>query len=354
IINLCLGTSLAVLIMLSAGVIFVKFSFTNFINLCFMIIFVFLFVEKVKLDKGIINICHANWRYIFPAFLLFIFNFSLLFFARGDYDYFTFEFFWYIILLFVFLLNFNILNKAVSIFSNIFLLISILAIVNLFISFIGIELPNIKFNISNRDTTYFLYPGTVRLHGQDYSFFGLNGFRLAGWFTEPSIFGILSCFVLYTGIFDKRKWKKTTILIGLLFSMSVGAFVMIASYFIFGIKSVKSRVVILFGLLIFILTVINIVPSEILNRFFLDKLSGDIINERIGGNFDLYYNNYLYFGSFKEHLIGRGVNILSVNDFVASDYRGFIVKYGLLGVFCLLLLVTSYLPSKFASLNTKI
>src|SRR5690606_25195409 len=84
-------------------------------------------------------------------------------------------------------------------------------------------------------------------------------------------------------------------------------------------------------------------PPEVVNRFFLEKFSGDVINNRISGGFDVFFNHFLTYDGAVALLMGQGADILSNNNLVASDYRGFVIKYGIIGVVLLFLLVFSFL-----------
>src|SRR5690606_7186951 len=50
-------------------------------------------------------------------------------------------------------------------------------------------------------------------------------------------------------------------------------------------------------------------------------------------------------------LFGKGADVLSNNNFVASDYRGFIIKYGFIGGAILFLLILSFIVYKESGIN---
>jgi len=350
-----LENSLAMLILLSAGVIFLKFSFTNAINLAIILIYLFFFFEYYFLKKQYrfskFKSPHPNRAVIIFVLFIFILHFCFLFIIRGSDDHFTFDLVWYIVLITCLYIDIDVLTNSIRKFANMVFWIAILAIGNYFISILGIQLPYLEFNAATRETTYYIYPGTIRLHGQDYSIFGRTGFRLAGIFPEPSMFGILCGLVLYSEAFAKLKFKKGVIVLALLLSLSTGAILMSVGYLVFGIKKLSAKLVAIIGISIVIILIWIYIPAEIIDRFFLDKVSGDVMNNRLLGGFDGFYNKFLLYGDSFFLLFGKGADVLSNNNFVASDYRGFIIKYGFIGGAILFLLILSFIVYKESGIN---
>lgn len=347
--------SLALLMLLSAGVIFLKFSFTNAINLVFILIYLFFFFEYyfVKKSYRFFNYKppHPNRSIILPILFICIVHFFLLFFIRGSDDHLTFDPVWYVVLITCLYLDIDVLTNSVRAFGNMIFWISVLAIGNYFLSIAGIQLPYIEFSAVTRETTYYIYPGTVRLYGQDYTIFGRTGFRLSGIFPEPSMFGILCGLVLYSEVFIGQRFRKNVIVLALLLSLSTGAIVMSVGYLIFGIKRIGSKIAALIALSIVVVAIWIYIPTEIIERFFLDKISGDVINNRITGGFDSFYHNFLVYDDSFFLLFGRGADVLSNNNFIASDYRGLILKFGFLGIVILFVLMFSFILYKESGIN---
>src|SRR5690606_25763336 len=145
------------------------FSFTNAINLAFIGGYLFLFAEhKIRNTKTGLTYTHRNGKSILFLLTILTIYLWLLFPFRGVDDRFTFDIIWYIVLMTCLFLEKEILDKGVAVFANIMLWISIFAIANYVLSVIGVNLPYIEFKAATRETTYYIYPGTVRLYGQDY------------------------------------------------------------------------------------------------------------------------------------------------------------------------------------------
>lgn len=321
------------MLLLSAGVVFLHLLLPIVvINSLIISIYLFLFFIYLNNRGWIVSPIHPNFVVVVSLFLSFVICTNFLFFIKGSDDRFTFAFFWHLVMLTCFFLDSSIIKGGIRVFANIVFWIALLAIINYVIALVGIDLPNYQFNIPTRDTTYFLYPGTVRLFGQNYSVFGLHGYRLSGIFTEPSMFGIVCALVLYSGVFKSRKFRQATILIGLLLSFSFGAILMSFGLYLFSAGNVKSKVLTVISGLLCVGVIALVLPRQVIDTFFFNKLSGDVIDERVAGDFGSYYKRFLNYGDAKSLLLGNGVEALDNNGFVVSDYRGFFVKYGYLGI----------------------
>lgn len=333
---------LGIMLLLSAGVVFLHLLLpTVIINSIVILIYLVLFVEFLKGRDFKITPIHPNFHHVIIWFVLFVIHIGLFFFIRGSDDRFIYLFFWHAVMFTCFFLDISVIKGGIKVFSQIVFWIVLLAVINYLIALVGIDLPSYQFNISTRDTTYMLYPGTVRLFSQNYSIFGLTGFRLSGIFPEPSMFGIVCAFVLYSGVFKGRRIKQSVILLGLLLSLSTGAIILSLGLYLFSEGKIKAKLIMIFSLVCVALVIAFVVPKEIFDTFFVEKLSGDVIGGRVAGDFNTYYSDFLNFGDSKSILIGRGADILENNDFVASDYRGFLVKYGLIGVLILFTFIGS-------------
>ncbi|REG98244.1 hypothetical protein [Flavobacterium aquicola] len=323
---------IAILLILSAGVIFLKNVFTNVINLVLIFLFLFFCISKIRYNDGLFNFSRNGGKKIFVITVFIIIHFCFLFLLRGDNDKPTFTIFWYIAFIFCLFLSKPILDLAVKYFATIVLWIVIFALLNYIVSLLGISLPYITFMASTRDTTYYIYPGTVRLHGQNYDVFGREAFRLSGIFPEPSMFGLVCTFVIYSKAFINNKFKNAIIVIGVILSMSMGAIITLCGYVFFELKSTRQKIFVFLSISIILLLAFVSLPQEIVARFVLDKFSGDALEARTTLDFSGFYNNYLDHISISQLLIGEGVSVLDNYDFIVSDYRGLFIKFGSLGI----------------------
>jgi len=284
---------------------------------------------------------HPNFSGMVGWYLLLVVHVGLLFFVRGNDDRFIYAFFWHFVILTCFFLDFSIIKGGAKIFANIVYWVVLLALINYVFALAGIDLPSYQFNISTRETTYLLYPGTVRLYSQTYNIFGFTGFRLSGIFPEPSMFGIVCALVLYSGVFDNNKFRRIIIFSGLFLSLSTGALILSFGLYLFSRRQLKMKIIAVSSLFFIVGISVYVIPREIIESFFLNKLSGEVIANRVVGDFNAFYSNFLSFGDLKSQFIGKGADVLENGGFVASDYRGFIVKYGFVGVVFLFLFVGS-------------
>ena len=319
--------TLALLLLLSVGVIFLKNKYTNAINFIVMIVFFFQYVLLIERKEIVLK--NTN-RKITLFLILLIVHICFLFVFRGENDRLTFSFFWFLVLICTIYLERSILERAMVILANIIIVIIILALINITLAFIGVELPYIEYTPDIRNNLYYIYPGSVRLHGQDFVFYNKEIFRPVGIFAEPSIFGIISALIYHSKIFIDSKWKKNILILGVLISISLGAYAILIVFFIKKFKAKQFVFLFLIGLIALSLNIEMF--QEALDRFFFNKLTDNILSDRVSGDFSLFLDEYINNISFLQFFLGDGTNVLANNNFIVSDYRGFLLKYGLLGV----------------------
>lgn len=333
---------IGIMLLLSAGVVFLHLLMPIvIINSIVISLYLLCFFNYIKNKDFRFNRTHPNSQGVVSWYLLLIIHLGLLFFIRGEDDRFIYAFFWHVVILTCFFLDVSIIKGGIRVFSNIVFWIVLLAVINYVITFIGIDLPSHQFNISTRGTTYLLYPGTVRLFSQTYNVFGFTGFRLSGIFPEPSMFGIVCALVLYSGVFNQRKFRQIVIFVGLLLSLSTGAIILSFGLYLFSKRKGTSKFITILSVMFVTAVLLLIIPREIIDTFFVDKLSGKVIEGRVVGDFNAYYKQFLDAGSFKSQLIGKGAEVLENAGFVASDYRGFLLKYGFAGAIFMFLFIWS-------------
>ncbi len=242
------------------------------------------------------------------------------------YDRFSPSVIWFFLFATLLLVNKVIIIRAFYYFSNIIFIICILALIVLMLNAIGVSLPNkiIPREIGGYFTSYYL---SVKLSGQDYSFLGLNFYRLNGIFAEPGHFGLLLSMVLfvYGGIIKTLKGK--IILFTCLLTFSFGCYVLLFGLLLKYIV-LERKIYLIFLIFSVIALVLIVVPKEIIERFFLDKADGTL-EDRTSDYFISFYNTYFDKGDI---LFGNGRDILEINYLRNSDYRGFVIRYGYCGV----------------------
>lgn len=311
-----------------APVIFSGFNsllITVFIGLLFLFIFKLFFKGKVFLRRNELII-----------FTLSFFIFLYIAIPFRQYDRFSPSVIWFFIFSITLLVNKKILIKGFYYFSNIIYIISILALIVLMLNAIGVPLPSkiISREIGGYFTSYFI---SVKLSGQDYSLMGLKLYRLNGVFAEPGHFGLLLTMVLYAYNRDIFRYKKGKILLlTCILTLSFGSLLLLLGLLIQYIV-LQKKYYLLFLSLFIIGSFVLFLPEEVLNRFFLDKADGSI-EERTSNFFINTYNNLLNQGDV---FFGNGRDVLEIFNVRNSDYRGFLIRYGVFGFLLYLFLFIS-------------
>lgn len=242
---------------------------------------------------------------------------------------------WFLLFSIVIFLDKSLLIKAFSYFSDIIYFICILALAVLILNAIGVPLPNKV--IPREFQGYFVsYYVSVKLSGQDYNFLGVNLYRLNGIFAEPGHFGLILNMILfaYKGVIKTTKGK--VILLTAFLTLSFGTFILL---FALLIKNIILEKKIYLAVLISLVALISttFVPMEILERFIFNKADGSL-EERTSNAFIHFYNSFFQQGNI---ILGEGRDVLERNNVRNSDYRGFVVRYGYLGVIFFVLLMAS-------------
>lgn len=317
-----LSKNLGILLLLSCGVIvFMNSTF----NLVFVVSYLILFAANIKKRKLQYSNIGLYLTSIFITIAL-----TLFFFIR-PYDRPSFMIVWFIVFLSLFFLDDQTLSKAFKLFANIVCIICILALVNYALLILGVPLPNHAFTTSFRNTIYLMYPGTVFLVSSEYSVFGHTVYRLSGLFSEPGVFGLICCSILYSKVLNKSKIKQAVLIISALLSLSMGTYILLLGYLFFLLKG-KQRVIATVTSILLLLAAYKIMPKEVLQSFFLDKLSENIIDARTSLSFTDFYNLYIKNSSIYRLFIGAGADVLSENDITSSDFRAFFIKFGAISV----------------------
>jgi hypothetical protein len=215
------------------------------------------------------------------------------------------------------------------------------------IVFCGVNLPYFMLKHPNPSSHYPLFKNYIVLLINT----GMTLFpRYQGFFTEPGHLGTYSAFLLYINKYELKRKEILVILIATLLSLSLAAYVLIATgYFIYKVAERKKVYVKLFVLIMGITLVgglglyvstryaNSIFAQLILNRLQYDESKGIIGNNRTSGDFEIYYRDrFLHSSNF---LWGLGIKKFATeianHDMVASGYKGFLVRYGFIGIICI-------------------
>src|SRR5699024_1730031 len=89
------------------------------------------------------------------------------------------------------------------------------------------------------------------------------------------------------------------------------------------------------------------IPNEVLERFFLDKADGSL-TERTSNYFINAYNSFITQGDI---LFGHGRDVLEMHEIRNSDFRGFIFRYGFIGILLYFILMFTMYNNKPSSIQ---
>lgn len=295
----------------------------------------FLFLERTTLAKNKLSIylCLVLWLYLY------------VFRAPNVGDVFSFFFTKFLPLLFVILLSTEEKRTLLRYVTNLFAIIIAISLFFFIIWFCGVSLPS---TIIEHSTDSF-YPNFT-----SYYFFIIQGnlgilTRFQSIFTEPGHLGMLSALLLYMNFYNFRKWQCCVLLIGLIWSFSLAAYVLLVGGFIIYriasskrivlsvIKATSIMLLVVIGGITFYLSYPNTIFSTlILSRLEISKERGVVGNNRNDASFMKYYEEL---ENRQEYLTGIGIDRYAKLTFSGgnSSYRVFIVQYGLIGITLLFL-----------------
>lgn len=248
-----------------------------------------------------------------------------------------------------------------NIFTMFMSLICFISLAFFLLYLVGIKLPNHKiYHPTSQFYKYF----------DNYLFFIIvrNGTfvifpRFQSIFTEPGHLGMMCALLLYANQYDVKKISTIILLISVLLSLSLAAYVLlIAGFLIFKFCSSRKKL----KMTVFLVTVLallviggvtyyqthpeSVFSQRILSRLLFDEEKGIAGNNRNTAEFKKLYNDFrsndiqLIFGS--GHSVGevfpKGGN---------SSYKNFIYEHGLFGLLLLLLFYYSFVNRNFVMLG---
>jgi hypothetical protein len=255
-----------------------------------------------------------------------------------------------IIVIYVLMLKESEKRKIIPLFTNIFsIIVGISIFFYILVVIIGIDLP--YKTLKHPNNWYPVFRNYLFFVITDESYVLFQRFRSI--FTEPGHIGTYAALLLYINKYELRKKTNFIILLGIILSFSLAAYLLtLVGYFICKLNEkrkiyINFMFVLLMGLTVGYLGVYlynnnnnNLFTQTIINRLQYDEDKGIVGNNRINANFESYYEN-----SFKksQNLIILGLGDNKVNElskgqeWVFSGYKGFLVRYGIIGIICVIL-----------------
>ena len=257
---------------------------------------------------------------------------------------------------FVLLLKDTEKKRLVLLFTRIFVIIVGISLISFILYLLGVELPyeTIRYDGNTNYSDFKCYPfllienepGTI--------------VRFQSVFLEPGHLGMISALLLYINGYSLKQPRVFVLLLSIFASLSLAAYVLLVIgailYYIMNSKRVLKRVVLSFAYLLLIVVVgvsyYIYDPNSIFSRLIVERLDynedkGLRGNNRTSASFDSYYEQQFYKGG--DCLLGVGPKIFSQSSWGDNrgqggnaSYKVFIVKYGLFGIFVLLLFFSVY------------
>lgn len=231
-----------------------------------------------------------------------------------------------------------------------FLIVSMVAFI---LYFLGFSFPSAE--VSREDLMYEFDNFYFFMLGRANDLIILPRFQSV--FLEPGHLGTATSLLLFTQIGSWKKWYNVSLLTATLLSFSLAAYVLLIIIAIMGAWTRHKKIAIkLFGIAIVLTTIAisslfynkgeNLINNLILSRLEIDndgKLVGD---NRVTGEFEAVYDNYL---TSSDIWFGRDYSIEDFG-FGNAGYRVFIYDYGLI---CLFLAILFYSTMSFNPVNRR-
>lgn len=301
----------------------VVFCFFNFLCLFLYIFF----------NKGLyINI---SLDIVFVCVLLFLCYFSCTISGSGE-GFFSYVAV-YICLFFFLIFPFKIKIEILRIITSMFALVSLISLViYILVIFAKIPLPFVDveyLHYNYRNYFFFLfrtYDGVVLEYNRFHSLF-----------LEPGYMGCVGVLLLNANDFNFRNKYNKMILISILFTFSLAAYLLLFISFLF--RSLNKKNIKFLFFLIFILVLVflfffnkedSIIYQEIISRLLPSKEGGISGNNRFTTKFLYHYNE---FKKSNDIFFGMGTKYRNLTGMNSAGYKVYVMQYGIVGTFFVIL-----------------
>ncbi|MBO4638355.1 MAG: hypothetical protein J5710_01220 [Treponema sp.] len=308
--------------------------------------FFFTFLEVFQKKKYLKLLINKEAIATFSVFLLFFTWWHIVFFWSTKLNVFGFvsSFIVFFLPVSIFIFSSDLEKRYfLSLFTFIFSIICFVSFSFFVLHLLGFSLPY---------TELYHPKNTFYDHFENYRFFIIvrSGniipvfFRFQSIFTEPGHLGMICALLLYANEYNFKKIHNIILLLCLLFSLSLAAYILfISGLFIYKYFSSKRKLpmILFLSCLIILLTLLgmmyyksnpdSVLSQRILSRLILDKDKGIVGNNRNTEQFTKIFSEFtseptkFFFGS------GTTVNALFPKG-GESSYKNFVFEHGLLGL----------------------
>lgn len=176
----------------------------------------------------------------------------------------------------------------------------------------------------------------------------MDAMRFYSWYDEPGVLGTLAPFILFANKFNMKDWRIPVILVGSLFTFSMAYYVLtLLGWLYTSRRSFKSLALTLVG--IFVLGyVLYTVLSD--NLAFQESVVSRILNpEENGLDSRNSYEKEMVWNKVKNSgqlIFGLGSGAMNELGGISTSYKSFIMEFGYVGCFILLLAYYSLIRRK--------
>lgn len=191
----------------------------------------------------------------------------------------------------------------------------------------------------------------IILNDQHLDMYGYSFFRMSSIFDEPGLIGTVSALLLFTYrdvlVSTKNKFEKVVLYISLFLSFSLGGYCLwfigrMIDLFIFNRRAFFKNSVVFFTIVISALSVVA--STEGGQKYIYDRVwngsSISIKDNRASDEFDELYSKQK--DDILTLLFGYGKDAHVMTGYDVSSYKGFIYNFGVIGVFFVLLIFSTW------------
>lgn len=244
--------------------------------------------------------------------------------------------------------------RLMEMFMKIYVIIVGLSLLSFVLYQLGVELPYciVKYEANTGYPDFKCYP--FLLIRNEYELFN----RFQSVFLEPGHLGMVSALLLYVDGYRLKRLEGLVLCLSILMSLSLAAYMLLVIgfilYYIMTHKGVLKHVilslvwisaVVVFGFFYYMYNPDAAFSQRIVERLEFDEDKGFKGNNRTSASFDSYYE---HFYQTSDCLVGIGPMEYQLaswggrNKAGSSSYKTFIVQYGLIGLFVLILFFGTY------------
>lgn len=260
----------------------------------------------------------------------------LMYFPFREYDYFRVSSIPFLLVGLVLFVDKRCIEKSLIYYVNLMFVISVLSLLSWCLYLINI--PYFEVTVPqdfrrNINDSYSLYWGVVILSTQVFDVYGgISSFRSSGVFAEPGHFSMYLSLALALMERPLSNIKGLFISAAIVTTFSVAGYIALLAVFLYRyrIKALLFGFSGIFLLALFVATAT--VGADIIDTFILSKIyaDGGILDSRTR-----YSGGEFWEQQITSVLLGMGNGYVGINEWVLSDFRSYLYKYGVLA--CLIL-----------------